>query len=324
MLRIIALSLLSLSLAASASAADSAAGKKPGETFKDCDDCQTMVVIPAGAFTMGSSPEERDHEGVPATFGSHEGPQVKITIAKPFAFATTETTVSQWARFVKATNRPIPTECFDYNPTDDTWAGTKGKVVNWQNPGFSQTDSHPAACVSWVDATDYAAWLTQTTGHKYRLATEAEWEYAARGGTTTARPWGNAVTPICNKARIMTSGTYDAIGKADSWTGELICSDHESYTKPVASFEANPWGIYDTLGNLWEWVADCAAPDHSKLPTDGTAQTAANGGDCDRRITKGGAFHSRVWLARPATRGEGQSGVNRPVASGIRVLRELD
>ena len=322
--RTLAFALLALSLAQPVFAADAAAGKKPGESFQDCADCQTMVVVPAGSFTMGSSAAEREREGVPETFGSHEGPQVKVTIARPFAFATTETTKAQWARFVAATNRPIPTECFDYNVEQDSWGGTPGKVVNWQNTGFAQTDNHPVACISWQDATEYAAWMTQATGQKYRLATEAEWEYAARGGTTTARPWGDSVTAICNKARIMTSGTFEAIHKGESWVGELVCAEDESYTKPVKSYDANPWGIYDTLGNLWEWVADCAAPDHSKLPSDGTAQTAANGGDCNHRLSKGGAFHSRVWLARPATRGDGQGPANRPLAAGIRIVRELN
>ncbi|MEO5640915.1 MAG: formylglycine-generating enzyme family protein [Sphingomicrobium sp.] len=310
-------------LPTAAPAVDSASGKKAGETFKDCPDCQTMVVVPAGKYKMGSSPEERAREGVPATFGDHEGPVRDISIAKPFAIATTETTRGQWARFVSATKRPVPTQCFDYNPTDDSWAGTKGKLVNWQKPGFEQTDDHPVVCVSWQDATEYAAWMAKSTGQPYRLATEAEWEYAARGGTATTRPWGDSVTPICNNSRIMTSGTYTAIAKSEGWTGELVCADDTSYTVKVASYDANPWGIYDMLGNVWEWVADCAAVDHSKLPADGTAQTAANGGNCAQRLTKGGAFHSRVWLARPATRGDGQEGFNRPVASGIRIVRDI-
>ena len=305
-------------------APDAAAGKKPGEVFQDCPDCQKMVVIPAGAFKMGSTVEERAREGVPATFGDHEGPVRDITIAKPFAIAATETTRGQFARFVKATNRPIPTECADYNATDDSWAGTKGKVVNWQNPGFAQTDDHPVVCVSWQDASDYAAWLSKTTGHSYRLASEAEWEYVARAGTTTTRYWGDSVTPICAKANIMTSGTYAAIKSSDGWTGELLCADNGSWTKPVGSYDPNPWGVYDMLGNGWEWVADCAAVDHAKLPADGSPQTATNGGNCDERLTKGGAFHSRIWLARPATRGGGQNGNNRPVASTIRVVRVLD
>lgn len=306
-----------------AAAQDAAAGKKAGETFKDCADCQTMVVVPAGTFKMGSTEEERVREGVPAVFGDHEGPVRDITIARPFAIATTETTRGQFALFVTATSRPIPTECATYNPTDDSWAGIPGNVANWQKPGFAQTDAHPAVCVSLDDATDYAAWLSKTTGHRYRVPTEAEWEYVARAGTATTRPWGNAVQPICTKAQIMTTATFAAIKNAQSWQDELLCSGNASWTVPVASFDPNPWGVYDMLGNAWEWVADCAAPDHAKLPSDGSAQTAANGGDCKHRLTKGGAFHSRVWLARPATRGGGQDGSHRPVASSIRIVRDL-
>ncbi len=302
-------------------AADPAAGKKPGETFKDCADCQTMVVLPAGSFKMGSTPEEQTREGVPATFAIHEGPVRDISFARPFAIATTETTRGQFARFVKATNRPIPTECATYNPTDDTWAGTKGQAASWQNPGFAQTDEHPVVCISVNDALDYAAWMTKSTGHHYRVPSEAEWEYAARGGTRTTRPWGDAPTQICARARIMTSGTFAAIGYPDSWTDELVCSNKASFTAPVASFDANPWGVYDMLGNAWEWVADCAAPDHATLPADGSMETH---GDCNHRLAKGGAFHSRFWLARPATRGGGQGPDNRPVAATIRIVRDLD
>lgn len=317
----LAIGIVLAALPASAMAADAAAGKKPGETFQDCPECQTMVVIPAGKFLIGSPEEERVREAVPGTFGDHEKPQREITFAKPFAIATTETTRKNYAVFVKETNRPVPTECFDYNKEEDSWGGTKGKIVNWQNPGFEQTDDHPVVCQSWQDATDYAAWMSKKTGQKYRLASESEWEYAARGGTTTARPWGDSVTPICTKAAIMTSGTYAAIGNGDSWTDELICSSTKAWTIPVATFDPNPWGVYDMLGNVWEWVADCAAADHSTLPQDGKPQTT--GGNCEERLSKGGAYHSRTWLARPATRGGGQSGVNRPVAAGIRIVREL-
>lgn len=319
-LPVLAMGLVPLSAQA---AGDAAAGRKPGETFQDCAGCQTMVVIPAGSFKMGSTPDERAREGVPTSFGDHEGPVRDITIASPFAIATTETTIGQFRQFVAETGRPIPTECADYNPEDDSWAGTPGKLVNWQNTGFVQTDDHPVACVSLIDAQDYANWLSRKTGQTYRLASEAEWEYVARGGTNTARPWGDGVSQICNKARIMTTGTWTKINNSDGWTGELMCSDSESYTMPVASYDANPFGVYDMLGNLWEWISDCAAPDHALLPADGSPQTAANGGDCNHRVTKGGAFHSRTWLARPATRGGGQPGQNRPVASGIRIVREL-
>lgn len=294
---------------------------KRGSTMKDCPDCPTMVVIPAGTFTMGSSDEERAREGVPDTFGNNEKPQVEITFARPFAMAATETTRGQFAAFVRETNRPIPTECHVYNRELDNWAGVPGQTYNWQNPGFQQDDSHPAVCMNYPDAADYAAWMSRKTGKTYRLASQAEWEYAARGGTSTARYWGDSTAPICSKAQIMTSETFEDIAKGESWLGELICSGTQSWTVPVASFDPNPFGLYDMLGNVWEWVSDCATPDHTGYPTDGSPQTK---GDCTKRITKGGAFHSRVWLARPATRGTGQPGENRPVASGIRIVRELD
>lgn len=303
-----------------ASAADAAQGLKPGQTFKDCDECQTMVVLPAGSFKMGSTLEERTREGVPATFADHEGPVRDITFARPFAIATTETTRGHFAQFVKETNRPIPTECAVYNPENDSWAGIEGSNFSWQNTGFAQTDDHPAACVSLVDGQDYAAWLSKKTGQSYRVPSEAEWEYAARAGTTTMRPWGDEVRSVCGRARIMNSATFAAIGAPESWMDELICASDQSWTAPVASYEPNAWGVYDMIGNLWEWVEDCAAPDHATLPADGSVQ---KGGDCNRRMTKGGAFHSRIWLARPATRGGGQPGTGRPVASGIRIVRDI-
>jgi len=311
----------SLLLPAPALAADAAAGLKPAQTFKDCDDCQTMVVIPAGTFTMGSTPAEREREGVPPSFGDHEGPTVEITIAKPFAIASTETTRGQFAAFVKATNRPVPTSCANYNPEQDNWAGKEGQVANWQNPGFKQDDSHPVVCVNYPDAADYADWMSKKTGHHYSVASEAQWEYVARAGTKTTRYWGDSVTPICKKANIMTTATFAAINNSEGWMDELVCTNDKSWTQPVGSYDANPWGVYDMLGNVWEWVDDCATTDHKGMPTDGSAR---RDGDCTRRITKGGAFHSRVWLARPATRGGGLPGTGRPAAAGFRIVRVID
>ena len=224
-----AASLIALA-ATPALAADAAAGKKPGETFSDCEGCATMVVIPAGKFKMGSTPEERAREGVPASFGDHEGPVRDIIFAKPFAIATTEATRAMFAMFVKETNRPIPTECATYNPENDTWAGVPGNVANWQKPGFAQTDKHPVACVGYQDSVDYAAWMSKKTGQSYRVPSEAEWEYAARAGTTTVRPWGDSSTPVCGKARIMTSATFEALGKPESWMDELVCSSEPEST----------------------------------------------------------------------------------------------
>ncbi len=311
----------SLLFSTPALAADAAAGLKPGQTFKDCADCQTMVVVPAGTFTMGSTPAEREREGVPPSFGDHEGPTVVITIAKPFAIASTETTRAQFALFVKATNRPVPTVCANYNPEQDNWAGKEGQVANWQNPGFKQEDTHPVVCMSYNDAADYAAWMSQKTGHHYHVASEAQWEYVARAGTKTTRYWGDTASIICKKANVMTTATFAAINSSEGWMDEQVCASDKAWTVPVASYDANPWGVYDMLGSVWEWVDDCATPDHTGMPTDGSAR---RDGDCSHRISKGGAFHSRVWLARPATRGGGQPGVNRPAAAGIRIVRDID
>lgn len=301
------------------SATDAATGIIPGKTFRDCADCPEMVVIPPGSANIGSTHEERVREGVPPAFGEHEGPVVRVTIAKPFAMAKTETTRGQFEKFVAESNRPIPNSCATYIKKTDTWGPTEG--MSWRTPGFAQTDEHPAVCISWVDANDFAQWLAKKTGKKYRLASEAEWEYAARGGTTTTRYWGDASQPICEKASVMTSATIAAIGTPESWMDKLVCASDRSWTIPVASFEANPFGLHDMLGSVWEWTADCASVDHVGMPTDGSPQMKGN---CDRRGVKGGAFHSVPWLARPATHGAGQDPHNRPVASGIRVVRDLN
>lgn len=310
---------VTLALETTAQAADAAAGITPGKSFRDCADCPEMVVIPAGAANIGSTAEERLREGVPPAFGEREVPVVRVTIARPFAMAKTETTRGQFARFVGDTKRPTPPTCATHNKKTDTWAPVAG--VSWDKPGFTQTDDHPAVCISWHDANDFAGWLAKMTGQRYRLASEAEWEYAARGGTGTARYWGDASQPVCEKASVMTSATFAAIGTPESWMDKLVCASDRSWTVPVGSFEANPFGLQDMLGSVWEWVADCATPDHHGMPTDGSPQMK---GDCQRRVTKGGAFHSVPWLARPATRGSGQDPHNRPVASGIRVVRELN
>jgi formylglycine-generating enzyme len=301
-------------------AADPAKGVPPGKTFKDCADvCPEMVVIPAGSGIMGSTHEEQTLQGVAPSFAEREGPQVTVTIAKPYAMSKTEITRGQYARFVADTKRDVPKQCAVYNKENDTWTGEFGNT--WDNPGFAQTDDHPAVCISWTDATDYAAWMAKKTGKTYRLASEAEWEYAARGGAKTAYFWGDSVQPICEKANVMTSATIQAIGTPESWLDKLVCASDRSWSVPVGTFEPNAFGVHDMIGSVWEWISDCSSPTHEGAPLDGSPQTK---GDCTKKMVKGGAFHSVPWLARPATRGTGQSGVNHPVAAGIRLVRVMD
>lgn len=290
-----------------------------GAAFRDCPDCVEMAVIPPGSFNMGSSLDERAREGVPEAFASREGPQHRVTIPRAFALARYEITRAQYARFVSATHRPDPPGCGVHDAKADSWAEKPG--YSWRKPSFDQTDQHPAACISWQDATDYAAWLAKTTGKPYRLASEAEWEYAARGGTTTARYWGDAAELACQQANIMTSATVEKLGTPRSWTKQLVCmDDSHAFTEPVGSYAPNPFGLYDMIGNVFEWVQDCYHPNYVGAPTDGSAW---NEPDCKLRVPKGGGFHSAPWIARPAFHGGPVKPDAHPVASGIRVARDL-
>ena len=284
----------------------------------DCADCPEMIVVPAGSFVMGSNVAERTREGVAPLFGDREGPQHRVAIAHPFAMGRTEVTRAQFLAFADETRRPAPRDCQTYDPARDSWVGSP-HPSDWRDPGFLQAGTHPIACMSWTDAAAYAAWLTAKTRHHYRLPSEAEWEYAARGNTATARYWGDAVEPICGQVDMMTAALAARLGNPPSWRRALVCTDTPAWTLPVGSYAPNPFGLYDMLGSLWEWTADCARPDYVGAPDDGSARTG-----CDLHPLRGGAFHSRTWLARAATRGKGMAPDFRPIAAGIRLVRELD
>ena len=310
--------LVLVALVAPDAAAAAAATTGPGQGFRDCSDCPTMIAIPAGTFEMGSSDSERVREAVPKAFADREMPLHRVTIAKPFALSQNEITRSQYARFVADSKRPDPESCGVFDAKRDSWAPRPG--FSWHKTGFSQTDDHPAACISWNDAHEYAAWLALRSGQPYRLATEAEWEYAARGGTTTTRYWGDAAEPGCLRANIMSSATFAALGSPKSWTGKLVCTAAHSFTMPVGSFAPNPFGLNDMIGNIFEWTADCYHPTYAGAPTDGSEWTQS---ECQQRMPRGGAFHSALWLARAAFRGGPVPPDVHPVASGIRVARDL-
>jgi len=302
-------------------AAANAAGKAPpkaGDAFRDCPDCPEVVVIPPGSFLMGSTAEERTREGVPEIFGNREMPQHKVTIARSFALSRDEITLAEYATFSDDTHRPVEPNCAVFDREKDNWALQTG---SWRDPGFKQAANEPVTCMSYNDAKAYAAWLSKKTGKHYRLASEAEWEYAARGGTATARYWGDSARTVCENANVMNSATLTDIGWPESWQDKLICAGRHAWTMPVGSFEANPFGLHDMMGGVWEWVADCMHPTYVGAPTDGSAWTEPG---CDKFLVRGGAFHSEFWLVRSATRGAGLSPNAHPVASGIRVARDLD
>jgi formylglycine-generating enzyme required for sulfatase activity len=318
------LPVMALLCAPLAHAADAPAGPLPagpakaGTVFRDCADCGEMVVIPTGSNVFGTTPQELAREGVPADFGQHETPQITITIARPYAIGRTEVTRGQYAAFVKATNRPDPADCAVHDKATDSWGMQKG--FNWHNPGFAQADDHPVVCVSWDDGAAYAAWLSQKTGQRYHLPSEEQWEYAARAGTQTDHYWGDDDASLCLNVNMATQATVAELNSV-TWDDKLVCTSKHSFTMPVASFDANPFGVYDMLGNAWEWTADCFHFDHTGAPTDGSAVTD---GPCTTHGAKGGAYHSQTWLVRAGVRGAGQLATSHVFALGFRVARDLN
>lgn len=260
-----------------------------GTSFRDCAECPEMVVIPAGTFTMGSPEGEAGRD-------ADEGPQRRVTIARPLAVGKYEVTRSGFAVFVRESGHDVGNSCYVW--TGGKWEKTSDR--SWRNPGYVQTDQHPVACVNWGDAKAYAAWLTRKTGKGYRLLSEAEWEYAARAGATTIYPWGEAVG----------RNNANCDGCGSQWDNEQ--------TAPVGSFGANRFGLHDVAGNLWEWVEDCWHENYAGAPSDGGAWTS--GGDCGRHVLRGGSWSDFPGILRAADRDGGSTG-NRNSFNGFRVVR---
>lgn len=219
---------------------------KPNRPFKECAHCPEMVVVPAGKFRMGSPASQPAH-------AADEAPQHTVTIARRFAVDRFEVTFDEWDACAADGG------CNGYKPSDEGWGRGRRPVIN----------------VSWDDANAYVAWLSKKTGKPYRLLSESEYEYAARAGTQTAYPWGNAVGT--NKADCHACGSQ--------WDAKQ--------TAPVGSFAANKFGLYDMVGNVREWTEDCYHDSYTGAPADGSAWV--EGASCDDRVVRGGS-----WLLAPA------------------------
>jgi formylglycine-generating enzyme required for sulfatase activity len=263
---------------------EAAARSTPGTVFRDCPGCPEMVRLPAGTFEMGSAPEERQREGVPAVWAAAEGPPHKVTIGQAFSMARYEVTLGEFAMFVQATGYAMGDSC-------------------WRNPGFEQGYQEPVTCVSWSDARAYAAWLGRTTGRTYRLPTEAEWEYAARAGTTTTRYWGDDLQDVCAYANVLET--------------VVRCVDGYNHTAPVGEFKPNGFRLYDMLGNVAEWTEDCWTAGYDGAPVDGSARLSGN---CALRIVRGGSWNAEPWRVRAAAR-SGISAGTRNGEVGFRLVR---
>jgi formylglycine-generating enzyme required for sulfatase activity len=226
----------------------------PQQTFRDCPDvCPEMVVVPAGTFMMGTSPHRREKLTQElGAFFTNEGPVRAITIEKPFAVGIYEVSWAEWG------------ECVDAGSCDGAAPDATGGDNGWGK------GNRPVVEVSWHHALSYIRWLSEKTGHQYRLLTEAEWEYAASAHSDANFSWGNEVGEAkanCN-------------GCGSKWDNLK--------TAPVGSFEPNAFGLYDMQGNVREWVKDCWAENYDHLPLNGAAYTQPN---CTLRVVRGGAWN---------------------------------
>ena len=248
-----------------------------------------------------------------------EGPVHTVRIARRFLLGRHEVTRAEFAKFVQATSYKTEAEkgngCWAWSDTDEQWAERSG--ASWRAPGSEQTASHPVVCVSWNDAQAYVRWLSEETGEDYRLASESEWEYAARADTTELRYWGDDSARACVYANV-----GDKSGKRvhPGWDKTLHdCDDGAAETSPVGRYEANGFGLHDMLGNVWEWVQDCYVDGYDDAPSDGSAR---EDGDCARRLLRGGSWTNGPGDVRSATRLRSVP-VSRSGNLGIRLARTL-
>jgi formylglycine-generating enzyme required for sulfatase activity len=270
--------------------------------FQECAECPTMIAIPAGRFTMGSPASEQGRF-------DQEGPQHSVSVAA-FALGKYDATTKEFATFLSETRyQPAPCDPI----LDLSWRfSLQGAVLP---PGETTSPLEPATCLNWNDAQAFIAWLNgkvrglpsaaKSRDGPYRLPSEAEWEYAARAGTATARWWGGAVG----------SGMANCNGCGSRWDGRLIA--------PAGSFGPNPFGLDDMLGNVWQWVEDCWNESYVGAPVDGRAWMT---GDCTKHVMRGGSWSNVPVFIRSAMRSRGDAAgrdFDYSSYAGFRVARSL-
>ena len=295
-----------------------------------------LVRVPAGEFMMGSdeSPDTFAADFPQYERGrflklSDEAPVHNVRITRDFFLGKTEVTVGQFRRFLEASGYVPESERdgtggYGYNrdydpsttPRGDAFEGRNTKY-SWKNPGFEQTDQHPVVNVSWGDAVAMSQWLSAKEGVRYRLPTEAEWEYACRAGTRTRYASGDTPESLLATANIFDA---DSASNWPKWTAyALQAHDGYAFTAPVASFSPNAFGLHDMHGNAWEWVADWHGDDYYAISPVDDPQGPATGGV---RVRRGGSWHTWAFYARAAFR-NWNSPETRYTLLGFRLLREI-
>jgi formylglycine-generating enzyme required for sulfatase activity len=256
-----------------------AQGIEPGKIFRDCAECPEMVALPPGEFMMGSP------ESDPGRYTA-ESPQHKVNLAYPLAVGKFAVTFAEWDACVAARG------C-SHTPRDEGWGRGRRPVIN----------------VSWNDVQEYVSWLARTSGKPYRLLSEAEWEYAARAGTTTPFYTGQCISTEQANYDGTVGYNYNNCGAK---TGL-----YRQKTVEVGSFKPNRFGLFDMAGNVYQWTQDCMHDNYSGAPSNGSAWI---GGDCGSRVLRGGSWRYTPLYLRAVYR-YSNAPVNRHNDNGFRVAR---
>ena len=266
-----------------------------------------MVAIKAGQFTMGSDKWKSS------------SPERTVSI-KAFKMGKYEVTVKEFAQFINATDYKAPRQCIQMagNPLFASMAG------NWNANTLSHSRFEPVTCIGPRDAEAYLKWMSEQTGKKYRLPTEAEWEYAHRAGSTHKYPFGNNEALACRYGNIADRSAaaafkrdYDGLD-AKLNVGVAPCDDKADYASIVGMYEPNAFGLHDTLGNVSEFVQDCMKPNYTGAPVDGKAVIEAT---CEMRSNRGGSWH---WEGFAAYRRSGMPDNVVGALEGFRVALDMD
>ena len=293
-------------------------------SFRDCTDCPELVAIPPGSFVMGADIEEPRRLSLPEFWATREQPKHEVTIRHSFALGKYEVSRSEFARFFAATGYSPAPGCWHFVGTE--WLFDESR--SWRDAKIGETDAHPVTCVNWHDASAYLAWLSDITGKNYRLTSEAEWEYAARAGTTTAYWFGDDAGDICKFVNLGDLTTQEMFrwnetrikyDKMSDWKGQP-CRDGFPTLAPVEATVANPFGIHGMLGNANEWVEDCWSDDHRGAPNDQKPRKI--GIDCGLRVMRGQGWTAIAAGTRAAFRLK-MNATDRRFTFGFRVARDL-
>ena len=285
--------------------------------FRDCSSCPEMVVVPAGHFMRGSPQDEagrnldaRNHDE-----DDLEGPGGKrVRVSVPaFALGVFEVTNEQFASFLEDTGYEMPSGCFSDANRDGVWGWDD--TGRWDNLGREHRADFPASCIDRHAADAYVHWLGLRTGGRYRLPTEAEFEYALRAGSDTAYHFGDDPELLCEYGNV----PDQSLNAVSPETVTTTCRDGFADMAPVGQFKPNAFGLHDMTGNVWEWLADCYERSYANVPTDGSALVKD---ECSAYSIRGGSWGYDLPSLRSADRSDDPPDA-RFDGIGLRVARDL-